>query len=148
MNDALFVRRLERVGDLAGNRQGLVDGDGSTGDSLGEVLPLDPLHGKRVHLSTVERRLDEAVDVRDVRVAQRRQRLCFAREPGKTVGIERKRGGQDLDRDVAVERGVARPVDLPHPARAGERVQHVWPNASTGREGHRWRDYVMVQLSR
>ena len=45
-----------------------------------------------------------------------RDRLCFALEPGERVGIGGNRLRQDLDRDVAVELAVPRPVNLSHSA--------------------------------
>ena len=62
--------------------------------------------------------LVEAVDVRDVRVIDGRQCLCFAREPREPIGIAGERVGQDFQRDVAIELRIARAEYLAHPARA------------------------------
>jgi hypothetical protein len=40
--------------------------------------------------------------------------------------------GQDLDRDVALQPGVARPVGLSHPAFADRSDDHGRPDASAG----------------
>ena len=42
----------------------------------------------------------------------------FALEAGEPLGIARKRVGQHLDRDVAIELRVGRPIHLAHAARA------------------------------
>ena len=44
MDDALLVRSLERVGDLAGDRQRLVDRERAGRDPVGERRPFDELH--------------------------------------------------------------------------------------------------------
>ena len=69
---------------------------------------------------------------------QRRERFCFARESRQTVSVMRERFGQDLDRDVAVQLGVASAKDLPHAPFADRRDDFV--NAQTGAEGEgqRW----------
>jgi hypothetical protein len=58
----------------------------------------------------------EALDVRDVRVVQGRERLGFACEPSQPVGIVRKRVREDFERDLAIKLGIARP-DTPAPSR-------------------------------
>ena len=59
----------------------------------------------------------------------------------------RERFGQDLDRDVAVQLGVARAKDLPHAPFADRRDDFV--NAQTGAEGEgqRW-DYMAGATAR
>ena len=59
----------------------------------------------------------EPVDLRDVGMVQRGERLRFAREAGEAFRVQRKELGQDLDRDVAIELGIARAIDLAHAAR-------------------------------
>ena len=57
-------------------------------------------------------RLFKAVDVRDVRMVQRREGLGFALESRDALGISGEQLRQDLDRDVAIEPRVARTIDL------------------------------------
>jgi len=45
-------------------------------------------------------------------VVQRRERLRFALETRQTLGILCECGGQQLDRDVAIEAPVARTIDF------------------------------------
>ena len=66
MNDPLLVRRLERLGNLPGDRQRIVDRDRATRDTLRQVLALDKLHHERANAAT----LLEPIDLRDVRMVQ------------------------------------------------------------------------------
>ena len=63
----------------------------------------------------------EAVHLRDVRVTQRGQDFGFALETRETTGIGGERRGKHFDRDVAIEPGIASPIDLAHAAGANQR---------------------------
>ena len=52
----------------------------------------------------------------DVGVVEGRQQLRLALEAREALGIGDERRGQDLDRDVAIELGVARTIHLAHSA--------------------------------
>ena len=132
MHDPLLVRRLERPGDLTGDLEALVDRHRPAGDPLGERVALDELEHERLDPS----RLLEAVDRGDVGVVERREHLRLAPESGQPLGILRHRLGKDLDRDVAVEFGVPRPVHLPHPARSERRDDLVGAEPRSSGEGH------------
>jgi hypothetical protein len=60
-----------------------------------------------------------------VRVVQGGEQLRFALETGNPIGVIRKDSGKHLDRDVAIEAGVARAIHLAHPARAKRRGNFV-----------------------
>src|SRR6185503_17521629 len=60
----------------------------------------------------------DAVDLRDVRMIQRRQQPRLALEPRKAIRIGRETGRQDLDRDVASQLRVARAIHFAHAAHA------------------------------
>ena len=60
-------------------------------------------------------RFFEAVDRGDVRMIQRRQHLRFPLEAREPIGIEREQFGQDLQRDIAIELRVPRPITSPIP---------------------------------
>ena len=68
----------------------------------------------------------EVVDREDVRVRERGDRLRLALEARERLAVRDEALGQDLDRDVALEPRVPRPVDLAHAARApiGERISY------------------------
>ena len=105
-----------------------------------EVVALDEFHHQRTH--TV--RFFEAVDVRDVRMIERGERLRLACEPGESVGIARERIRQDLQRDIAIELRVAGAIHLAHAAFANLRGDFVDAEANAGGEGQLWRDYMGV----
>ena len=116
VHDALLVGLLQRVGDLAGDRDRLVDGNRAALQALREILALDQLHGDEVDRSpTVEARALEAVEVGDVRMVERGEEPAFALEPGESLGIRRESLGQELERDLAAELRVGGAVDLAHP---------------------------------
>ncbi len=73
---------------------------------------LTPIPGPRI----VDLPLLEAVDGGDIGMVQGGEGLGFASESGQTLGVMRKRVRQDLDRDVAIELGITRPIDLSHAA--------------------------------
>jgi hypothetical protein len=83
MDDALLVRGLERVGDLVGDRQRLVERHRTVVDAVGERRPLDQLHHEIVGA--------DVVDVADVRMIQRRDGVDFTLTPWswrrKTLGF-------------------------------------------------------------
>jgi hypothetical protein len=54
--------------------------------------------------------------VRDVLVIEGRQNLGFALKSRQTIGVSRDIGGQDLDRDLSLQLGIARAIHLAHPA--------------------------------
>jgi hypothetical protein len=110
VHDAALVGRLERLGDLQRDLQRLVPRERAAREPLREVLPLDELHRQEAH--TV--RFVKTVDRRDARVVQRRQQLRLALEAGQPLRALREHRGQDLDRHLAVERGVERFPHHPH----------------------------------
>ena len=138
MDDALLVGLLERLGDLPGDRDGLVDGDRPALQPLREVLALDELHGEQVRAAAArEGRLLEAVQVGDVRVVERGEQLRLALEAGEAVGVRREGLRQELQRDVPAEPRVRRAPDLSHPAGADGGGDLVRPEACAGGEGQR-----------
>ena len=94
-------------------------------------------------MSGFSRTFFETVDRRDVRMIQRRKRLCFACEPGKPIGVVRERVREDLQGDVAIEPGIARAIDLAHPAFADQRGDLVDTEAATGSECQIGVDYTV-----
>ncbi len=114
MHDAALVRGLERLGDLQRDSQRLVTRKRAVGEPLREVFTLDELHRQEAHAV----RLVQAVDRRDVGVVQRGEQLRFALEAGEPLGTLREHGRQDLDRHLAIERGVEGLPHHPHAALA------------------------------
>jgi hypothetical protein len=77
----------------------------------------------------------------DVRVVQGRDRLRLAIEPGAELLVRREAGRQDLDRDVALEAGVAPLPDLPHPTGAQGRGDLVRPEPCAWLDCHGYPEY-------
>ena len=71
------------------DRQRLVERQRPAGDALRQILALDQFHHQRADAAG----LLEAVDVGDVRMVERRERLGFALEPRQPLGVagERRR---------------------------------------------------------
>jgi len=57
-------------------------------------------------------------------------------QAGDAIGILRECGGQDLDRDVALQARVAGAIDLAHSAGAEHRFDFVRAEARSALEGH------------
>jgi hypothetical protein len=77
----------------------------------------------------------EAVDVRNVGMVQRGERLGFPGESGKAVRISGKGVGQDLQRDIAIELRIAGPKHLPHSPFADRRGDVVAAKSGARRKG-------------
>ena len=87
MDDPLLVRRVESLGDLPGDRQGLIDRDRASCNALREILTLDEFHHEGGHA----RRFLESVDRRDVGMIQRGEGLRLPFEPRETLGVPGER---------------------------------------------------------
>jgi hypothetical protein len=133
MNDSLFVFGFERFGDLFRDHQRLVDRNGSTHEALREVFSFDQLH----HECPDTVRPFETVDVRDVPVVQRGEDFGFSLEPSETIEIVDKRFGQDLQRDIVIQLGIARSMHLAHAPFADRGSDFVRTEARARRQGQR-----------
>ncbi len=134
MDDALLVRRFERLGNLSGDRERLARAESVPARC--DRASVGPSTSSSTS-ACVAARVLEAVNRRDVRMIQRGQHLCLALEPREPIGIERERFGQDLQRDVAIQLRVARAIDLAHPACAERRLNFVGTELCAGRQRHR-----------
>ena len=112
MNDPVRVSCVEGVSDLPRDRERLVDGDATADDAIGQRLALNELH----HQCSSAGGFLEAIDMRDVRVIQRREHLCLALESGQPLRVGHEGVGQHFEGIVAFERQVACTPDLAHPA--------------------------------
>ena len=83
MDDALLVRRFERVGDLPRDRQRLVERQRPARDAIGQRVALDQLQDERARA----RRCPRGRRSRDVRMVERGEHLRFALEAGEAFGI-------------------------------------------------------------
>ena len=83
MDDALLVRRVERLGDLAGDGERLRDRQGAALEAIGERRPFDQFEHQRGDAI----RFFQPVDRADVRMIEGGERPRFAREAGAALGI-------------------------------------------------------------
>ena len=74
--------------------------------------------------------------VADVRMTERSERLRLALEPLLQIGIGRNVPGKDLDGDRAIQAGISRPVDLPHPAGTERRGDLIGAEPRARGQGH------------
>jgi hypothetical protein len=132
VHDPTLVRVLEAIGDPRRDRDRLVLGQRPARDPLLERLSRHQLHRQEAHAG----RLVKAEDRRDVRVQELGQDLRFTLEARETLDVTRERRGEDLDGDVASQRGVGRPVDLAHAAFPELRGDLVRAEALAGGQGH------------
>ena len=89
MDDALLMRRFQRLSDLFCDGQSFINRDRAARDALREVITLDEFHHEGVHAPG----LLEPVNRGDVRMVQGRERLRFALEPCQAFGRKRMRLG-------------------------------------------------------
>ena len=128
------VGRLQRLGDLPGDRQGFVQWNRPLGNAVGERGTFDQLQDER--LGTVSRIFFSAVDGGNPRVVQAGEDLRFSLEPGQAIRIGRESVGQDLQGNVACELCVGGAIDLTHPPLADEGGDVVVAKPVTDVEGH------------
>ncbi len=126
MDDPALVRVFQGLGDLAGDREAFLQGERSRFEPIRQRRPVDEFHHQRAHAV----RLLEAEDRRDVGVVELGEQLRLALEARETFGVRGEGGGENLDRDVALQPRVRRPVDLPHPAFAELGGDLVWAYGS------------------
>ena len=111
VNDSDSVGRLETGRDLGGGAERFVERQRPSGQPLVEPFSLDQLEDQ---VESALRFLD-AVEGREVRVVQRAQETGLALEPRPPFLVARERIGKGLDRHLAPEPRVPRPVHLPIP---------------------------------
>ena len=132
MDDPLQVRAGQSVGDRRSDLDGLSPRKSGGREPVSQRLPFEQLR------HDVEDALvrSEIMDGQDVRVRQRGDGLRLALEARQRVGVLRAVGRQDLDRHLAPEPRVPRPVHLSHPARAERRHDLVRAQSRPGGYGH------------
>ena len=111
MDDALLVRRLERVRDLTRKRECLSERNRTFGDAVREGRSLHQLQHQRADAIGFL----EAVNGSDVRVIQRGEDVSLTLESGEPLRVTREQVRQDLDGDLATEPRVVRAIDFAMP---------------------------------
>ena len=132
VHDAVLVGLLERFGDLASDRERLVQRQRPLRQALLQVLARDELHRQHPLAAHVL----EPEECRDVRVLQRGEQLGLALEAREPLGVGGERLRQPLERDVAPEAGVGGAKHLAHPARAERRDDAVGAHLITRGQAH------------
>ena len=132
MDDALLVRRVERIGDLLRDRR--------RASSIGIAPRAIRCERSSPSTSSITSAvtpavLFEPVDCGDVRMVQGREHFRFALKPCETIVISGNRGRQDLDRDLAFQLRVRCTIHLPHAAFADLRDDFVDAETRAGSEG-------------
>jgi hypothetical protein len=113
MDDALAMRLVERVGDLAGDLQRLVERERPFLEPRGQRLALEMRHDQIVRAVT----LADVVDAADVGMIQGGDRAGLALETRPQIGIIGDLTGQHPDGNRSIEARVAGFVNFAHSAR-------------------------------
>ena len=133
VDDPLVVRGGQGLGQLHRVLHGLAHGQGARRQPLPQRLALEQLHDGvgRPGLAA------EVVDREDARVRQRRHGFRLPLEAGEGLLVLREARGEDLDRHLAVELGVASAKDLAHPPGAEGGGDLVGSETLAGCQGQR-----------
>src|SRR5262249_52471532 len=83
MDDPFLMRGFKGLRDLRGNAERPIDRHPASRDALVETLAVDQLEDEELYLV----RFFETVDLRDVRMIERREHLRFAPEARDSFGI-------------------------------------------------------------
>jgi hypothetical protein len=132
MDDAGLVRGAERLGHRPRDPEELPDRHRTLERAIAERAPADPLDGEEG--TSVD--LADLVDRDDVRMVQRGERPRLSPEPRPVIGIEARGVEEELERDVAAERGVVRAVDGTHAALGDLLDDAVLPEEGAGGGDH------------
>ena len=124
MHDPALVRELERFRHLPCDDERLLERQRAAHVTV-ETNTFDEFHHQGLDLAGAL----ESVDLRDVGMVQRGQRLRLAFEAHQAVGIGGKKIGQDLDGNVTIELRIAGAIDLAHSARADRGADFKMPDA-------------------
>jgi hypothetical protein len=127
------MRGLERRDDLHGDTERFVSRQRALLDAIGERRSRDEFHDER-RLTVAA---PDAIDMRNVRMIQRGERLRFLLEARNAAGVLGERLRQHLDRDVTLEFGITGAINLARAARADGLDDFVVTELRTWADGHR-----------
>ncbi len=145
MHDAALVSRIECFDDLHGERQGFGERDARarapTGITARRNRGCDPVVQRHAGDQFHHQRMDtvvllEAVDRGNVGMIQRRQGTRLALKARQPLLVGLNGGRQDLQRDVATEFRVVRPVDLAHSADTEDAGDPIRAEPRASRQRH------------
>src|SRR5262245_28313606 len=144
MDDASFVRGLERFGDLLRDRNRFLDRQRTSLDARRERLTVDELEDEE----SMPIGLFETVNASDVLMIQGGEHLRFPAKARQPLGITRHAIWQRFHRDVPAETCIPRTVHLSHAARAEQVNDFVRTQLHSWNERHRPGLYGVRQGSR
>jgi hypothetical protein len=121
MDNPLDVRGFERLGDLFRDRKCLIDRESTMRDPVSQRGTLDQLHDQCADTGAFL----EAMDDRDIGMAQSGEKFGFPLEPGQAFCVGGHSGRENFDGDLTLEIRVGGPVDLTHPTDANLGVDFV-----------------------
>ena len=132
MDDALLVGGGQTASDLIAVVHRLAQGKPALGQERPQGRAVEKL-GDEVGRLLVSADVEEG---EEVRMVQRARGACFALEALQAVAVVGERRGQQLDRHLAAEAGVAGAIHLAH-APGPERAENlVGAETASGREQH------------
>jgi len=97
VDDPVLVGLVERLRDLPGNGEDILNWNGTLRDPIGERRPFDEFHDQRAAAVG----LFQPIDLRNVGMVQRSERFRFVFEPREPLGIMGKRVRESLDGHLA-----------------------------------------------
>ncbi len=137
VHDARLVRRLQRLGDLDGQRQRALELH-RCAQQFPKRGAVEQLLHHEVHAALVA----DVVHRGDVRVVERRRRPRLLLEPGQPLRVGGELLGQHLDGHLAAQARVLRQPHLAHAARAELLEDLVWSQRSALHSRERYRPWV------
>ena len=144
MHHALLVGRCERIRDRDAQLDDARDGQPARCHLPVEPLALDQLHRQEPNAVLILDRIERD----DVRVVEAGDRARFVFEARQAFGVSGHIGRQHLERDVATEAHVPRPIHLAHAAGAERRDDVVATESGACEEGHRQNVHYDAEIVR
>ena len=132
MDDPPLVSGCQSRGELPSKFYGLVWGEDADAQPRAQRLAVEELHHGKGHSLLYA----EVMDGQDIGMRERRNGLGLSLESGHRRRVVCDLGWQHLDRHLAVELHVARPVHLAHTARADRSENLVVAEAGSRRQRH------------
>jgi hypothetical protein len=132
MDDPRLMRGIERLRDLSRDGKRFVHGHRPTRHQIRERDAVDELQDQGMRIAG----LLQPIDGGDVRMVQRGEHLGLALEAAQAVRIEGEQLGQHLQRDITIQPGIARAIDLAHAADANGHDDFILTEPAPGRQRH------------
>ena len=132
MDEAVFVRVRERVGDLSRDLDRLVCRHAAAGHAARERFAFQALHHEVVEAAVVP----DIVNAADVGMLEARDRFRLATESFAQLRAHRAAAQHDLDGDRPIEPEIAGAIHLAHAAPAERLDDFVRPEPGAGRKRH------------